>query len=101
MRTLFFALLTLAPLVAAEKVELHGLRQPVEILRDKWGVPHIYAQNAEDLFFAQGYIAARDRMFQLDLWRRINTGKLAEVQGPQALARDRIARLVRFRGDWN
>lgn len=101
MRLLAFALLALAPLPAAEKVELKGLRQPVEILRDKWGVPHIYAQNAEDLFFAQGYIAARDRMFQLDLWRRINTGKLAEVQGPQALARDRIARLVRFRGDWN
>lgn len=40
-------------------------------------------------------------MFQIDLWRRVGTGKLAEVMGPDALARDRIARLIRFRGDWN
>ena len=61
---------------------LSGLRQPVEILRDRWGVPHIYAENSDDLFFAQGYIAAVDRLFQLDLWRRAGTGKLAEVLGP-------------------
>lgn len=83
----------------AEQVALPGLRQPVEILRDKWGIPHIYAQTTEDLFFAQGYMAARDRLFQLDLWRRINSGHLAEVQGPAAMPRDRIARLVRYRGD--
>jgi len=78
-----------------------GLQKPVEIIRDHWGVPHIYAQNSDDLFFAQGYITARDRLFQLDLWRRIGTGKLAEVLGPTFLKRDRIARLVRYRGDWN
>lgn len=89
-----------AAVLGAETVPLAGLRQPVEILRDRWGVPHIYAKTAEDLFFAQGYMAARDRLFQLDLWRRINTGKLAEVLGPAALGRDRIARLVRYRGDW-
>ncbi|HUQ92835.1 MAG TPA: penicillin acylase family protein [Bryobacteraceae bacterium] len=87
--------------VRAENIALPGLQQPVEVLRDKWGVPHIYAKTTGDLFFAQGYMAARDRLFQLDLWRRINSGNLAEVQGPSALRRDRIARLVRFRGDWD
>ena len=89
------AALTLAAQPAAD------LKAPVEILRDKWGVPHIYAQNADDLFFAQGWIAAKDRLFQIDLWRRVGTGKLAEVLGPQAVPRDRIARLVRYRGDWD
>jgi penicillin amidase len=78
-----------------------GLRERVEILRDKWGVPHIYAKNTDDLFFAQGWMAAKDRLFQIDLWRRVGTGKLAEVMGPEAVARDRIARLVRFRGNWD
>ncbi len=80
---------------------LPGLKQPVEILRDRWGVPHIYAQNSDDLFFAQGYITANDRLFQLDIWRRIGTGKLSEVLGPNFIARDRIARLVRYRGNWD
>lgn len=85
----------------AEEVALPGLKQPVEILRDRWGVPHIYAQTVDDLFFAQGYMAARDRLFQIDLWRRVGTGKLAEVLGEAAIERDRLARTVRFRGDWN
>ena len=87
--------LTLAAQPAAD------LKAPVEILRDKWGVPHIYAKNADDLFFAQGWITAKDRLFQIDLWRRVGTGKLAEVLGPSAIPRDRIARLVRYRGDWD
>ena len=95
----FLAFLTAILPVCGEKVP--GLKEPVEILRDKWGVPHIYAKNSEDLFFAQGWITARDRLFQIDLWRRAGTGKLAEVLGPDAVARDKIARLVRFRGDWN
>src|SRR5882757_5622677 len=78
----------------------NDLKAPVEILRDKWGVPHIYAQNSDDLFFAQGWITAKDRLFQIDLWRRVGTGKLAEVMGPDAVPRDQIARLVRYRGDW-
>jgi penicillin amidase len=80
---------------------VHGLQQPVEILRDKWGVPHIYAKNTPDLFFAQGWMAAKDRLFQIDLWRRAGTGRLSEVMGASEIGRDRIARLVRFRGDWN
>jgi penicillin amidase len=90
-----------ASAAGAEQVTLPGLDKSVEILRDRWGVPHIYAQTSHDLFFAQGWITARDRLFQIDLWRRIGTGKLAEVLGPAAVTRDRIARLVRFRGDWN
>ena len=78
-----------------------GLTQPVDVIRDKWGVPHIYAQSQPDVFFAQGYLTARDRLWQIDLWRRQGTGKLAEVLGPSAVPRDRLARLVRFRGNWD
>jgi penicillin G amidase len=88
--------LTLA--LRAETVVAPGLRQPVEVLRDRWGIPHIYAQTVEDLFFAQGYITATDRLFQIDLWRRMGTGKLAEAVGPSAIDRDRLARAVRWRG---
>ncbi len=87
--------------IPSKQILIAGLKKPVEIIRDRWGVPHIYAQNADDLFFAQGYITAQDRLFQLDLWRRIGTGKLAEVLGPKYLQRDRIARLVRYRGNWD
>ena len=97
------ALLVLGATNAVHQTQrtLSGLRQPVEVLRDHWGVPHIYAQNSDDLFFAQGYVTAADRLFQLDLWRRIGTGKLSEVLGPNFIARDRIARLIRYRGDWD
>lgn len=94
-------ILLLATSLQAKSLVAPGLQKPVEILRDKWGVPHIYAQNTHDLFFAQGYIAALDRLWQIDLWRRIGTGKLAEVLGPKALQRDRLARTVQFRGDWD
>ncbi|MBI1792025.1 MAG: penicillin acylase family protein, partial [Acidobacteria bacterium] len=89
----------LAAGLGAQTVRVPGLEQPVEILRDRWGVPHIYARTAGDLFFAQGYIAAKDRLFQIDLWRRAGTGKLAEILGSQAIARDWLARSVRYRGN--
>lgn len=76
-----------------------GLQRPVEIIRDRWGVNHIYAQNEHDLFFAQGYSAARDRLFQLELWRRQATGTVAELLGPQETKRDIGTRLFRFRGN--
>lgn len=88
----------LAP--ANSDTEIPTLHQPVEILFDRWGVPHIYAKNTDDLFFAQGWITARDRLFQIDVWRRIGSGKLAEAIGPTAVPRDRMARLLRYRGDW-
>jgi penicillin amidase len=74
---------------------LHG---QVEILVDPWGIPHIYAEHDEDAFFAQGFNAARDRLWQLDLWRRQGLGLLSEVLGPGYLARDRAARLFLYRG---
>jgi penicillin G amidase len=81
------------------EIKLPGLKEPVEVLRDKWGVPHIYAKNADDLFFAQGFIAAQDRLFQLDMWRRTAVGELAEVLGQDAVEADIFARLLRYRGD--
>jgi penicillin amidase len=80
-------------------IKLKGLRKPVKVLRDEWGVAHIYAETQDDLFFAQGFVAAQDRLWQMDLWRRVGEGKLAEVLGPEAVERDRFARLIRYRGD--
>ncbi|MCE9530633.1 MAG: penicillin acylase family protein [Planctomycetes bacterium] len=95
-------LLTKAKLVLPKldgDVPLAGLREPVEVIRDRWGVAHIYAKNAADLFFAQGFIAAQDRLFQIDLWRRQGVGEMAEVFGPDYLPADRFARLLKYRGD--
>jgi penicillin amidase len=78
-----------------------GVREPVEVLRDRWGVPHIYAKNTPDLFFAQGYVVAQDRMWQLEMWRRNGEGRLAEVLGPDYVTRDTFARLLAFRGNWD
>jgi penicillin amidase len=80
-------------------VKLKGLQKPVKVLRDEWGIAHIYAETQDDLFFGQGFLAAQDRLWQMDLWRRIGEGKVAEIQGPGAIERDRFARLVRYRGD--
>lgn len=81
----------------SSRLQVAGLSQPVEILRDRWGISHIYAQTEEDLFFAQGYNAARDRLFQLELWRRQATGTVAELLGPRELKRDIGTRLFMFR----
>ncbi|HEY8598246.1 MAG TPA: penicillin acylase family protein [Thermomicrobiales bacterium] len=73
-----------------------GLLAPVEILRDRWGVPHIYARNNADLFFAQGYVHAQDRLWQMELQRRTGLGQLAEILGPIALESDRFLRTLGF-----
>ena len=80
---------------------VYGLREPVEVVRDRWGIPHIYARNTADLFFAQGYVVAQDRMWQLEMWRRNGEGRLAEILGPDYVTRDRFARLLAFRGNWD
>ncbi len=85
--------------VISGKLRAPGLQQPVEVLRDRWGVAHIYAQNQHDLFFAQGFVAAQDRLFQMEIWKRAGQGRLAEILGPGFLARDVNARLLRYRGD--
>jgi penicillin amidase len=82
-------------------IMVRGLSQPVEVVRDTWGIPHIYAQNTPDLFFAQGFVVAQDRMWQLEMWRRNGEGRLAEVLGPDYVTRDKFARLLAFRGDWD
>ena len=76
-----------------------GLQASVEVYRDGNGVNHIYAQNEHDLFFAQGYCAAKDRLFQFELWRRQATGTVAEILGSREIKRDVGARLFKFRGD--
>ena len=83
----------------AGTMKLRGLEKPVTVIRDEWGIPHIYAETQADLFFAQGFVAAQDRLWQMDLWRRVGEGRLAEVVGKGAVERDRFARLLRYRGD--
>ena len=80
------------------QVTLDGLDKPVEILKDHWGISHIYAETEHDLFFAQGYSAARDRLFQFEIWRAQATGTVAEILGARALDRDHGTRLFKFRG---
>src|SRR3989442_943455 len=59
------------------KLKVRGLQKPVNVLRDRWGVAHIYAQNQHDLFFAQGFVVAQDRLFQMELWKRSGEGRMA------------------------
>lgn len=80
-------------------LNVRGLQQPVHVQRDRWGVAHIYAQNQHDLFFAQGFVVAQDRLFQMELWKRSGQGRLAEILGPSYVKRDTSARLLRYRGD--
>jgi penicillin amidase len=98
---ILFILFSLASCSLQEENRLHvkGLYAPVEVLRDSWGVNHIYAKNQHDLFFAQGYCAARDRLFQFEIWRRQATGTVAEIFGSRELKRDIGTRLFKFRGD--
>ena len=91
----FFPLLTFGQ----TSLNVPGLKEPVEIIRDNYGVNHIYAKNEHDLFFAQGYCAAKDRLFQFEVWRRQATGTVAELLGPREINRDIGARLFRFRGN--
>lgn len=84
---------------SSEKLNVKGLKEPVEIIIDTWGIPHIYALNEADLFFAQGFNAARDRLFQFEMWRRQATGTVSEILGQRELQRDIGTRLFKFRGD--
>jgi penicillin amidase len=79
--------------------EVRGLDETVEIALDQWGIAHIRANGRHDLFFAQGYNAARDRLWQIDLWRKRGLGLLAADFGPGYLAQDHASRLFLYRGD--
>jgi penicillin G amidase len=79
------------------RIELPGLQAPVEVLRDRWGVPHISAASLDDLFRAQGFVVASERLFQIEFLLRMANGTLAEMIGELALPLDRFARTV----GWN
>jgi penicillin G amidase len=85
--------------LASETIEVNGLTARTEIQIDRWGVPHIYAASQDDAFFTQGFNAARDRLFQIDLWRRRGLGELAAVFGASYLEQDLASRLFLYRGD--
>jgi len=84
---------------AAGELAVTGLTQPVRIVRDRWGIAHITAQTTHDLFFAQGFVQAQDRLFQMDLWRRSVQGRLAQVLGPNFIDRDAMTRRMQYHGD--
>jgi penicillin amidase len=75
-------------------IEVDGLQSPVKIYRDDFGVPHIFAQNETDLFFAMGYVVCQDRLWQMDLNRRAATGTLSEIFGTKTLKIDRLIRTI-------
>lgn len=83
----------------SREFNVDGLEQDVEIIIDTWGVPHIYASTRFDAFLAQGFQAARDRLFQIDVWRRRGLGKLSEVLGAKHVTQDQATRLFLYRGD--
>lgn len=88
-----------APGTPATSVAVAGLEWPVQVLVDQWGVPHIYAERHYDAFVAQGFAAARDRLWQMDLWRKRGLGEMAKDFGPGYVESDRMARAVLFRGN--
>ncbi len=78
-------------------LRLEGLTASVEIIRDRWAVPHIYAQNLTDLAFAQGYVHAQERLFQMDFSRRMVAGRLSEILGAISIPLDRWMRILGMR----
>src|SRR5262249_48071325 len=87
------------PRSTTETIVVGGLSAAAEIAVDRWGIPHLRASTQDDLFFVQGFNAARDRLWQIDLWRKRGLGLLAADFGPGYLAQDYAARLFLYRGD--
>src|ERR1700680_653286 len=85
--------------MSQETLRVPGLHAAAEIRVDRWGVPHLYARSEADLFYVQGFNAARDRLFQIDLWRRRGLGQLSEGFGLGFLDAHGAARLFLYRGD--
>lgn len=83
---------------AADRHPVNGLQAPAKVIVDRWGIAHIRAGTVHDAFFAQGWNAARDRLWQIDLWRKRGLGHLAASFGPNYVAQDRAARLLLYRG---
>ena len=78
-------------------VTVAGLSDEVDVYRDEFGIPHIYAQNEEDMFFAQGYVHAQDRFWQMEFWRHIGQGRLSEIIGDAGVENDKFIRTL----GWN
>jgi penicillin amidase len=76
---------------------VEGISAPVEIARDRWGVPHVTAQSREDLWFGQGFCHGQDRLWQMDFYRRVTAGRLSEIAGPDGLPIDRLLRTFGLR----
>lgn len=89
----FFYLYSTKPDYAGA-LTLSGLKEPVEVLYDDYGVPHIYAQNEEDAYYALGYVHAQDRLFQMEMIRRAAGGRLAEILGPDLVKTDKLFRTL-------
>ncbi len=78
-------------------IEVEGLRGPVRVRRDRWGVPHVEADIGEDLYFAQGYCHGQDRLWQMDFYRRVVEGRISEMAGEEGLPVDRLMRTLGVR----
>lgn len=78
-------------------IELDGLQGPVRVRRDRWGVPHVEAESRSDLWFAQGFCHGQDRLWQMDFYRRVVSGRLAEMAGVEGLPVDRLMRTLGMR----
>ena len=76
------------------EIALKGLSAPVKVIRDKWGVPHVFAGDKKDLAYALGYVMAQDRLFQMDFIRRVGKGRLAEILGEELTETDHFLRVL-------
>ena len=99
MKKLILVLITSILYSCTDSFQIQGITDEVEVLRDNYGINHIYANNQDDMFFMQGYLAAKDRLFQFEIWRRQATGTVSEVFGEEEIDRDIGTRLFKFRGD--
>lgn len=93
------ALAEMSTAVQTEQRDVPGLEGAAEIIVDQWGIAHIYAESDRDALFLQGYNAARDRLWQIDLWRKRGLGLLSENFGADYVEQDRAARMFLYRGD--
>src|SRR5262245_9930868 len=75
-------------------LRVSGISRPVTVIRDGYGVPHINAENLRDLLFAQGYVTAQDRFWQMDMTRRFAAGELSEILGKDYIKTDREQRIL-------
>ena len=76
------------------RLKLAGLQDEVEVIFDKYGIPHIYGQNEEDVYFTLGFVQARERLFQMEMMRRVAAGRLAEILGKELVKTDRFFRTL-------